>query len=308
MQEQRNKKLKENLEYLISRMQEIKEIDAEIKISVYDLESGVSANVGGDSPGWAASTIKLPIMVDAIRQIGLGTLSLNSKIRTDHGLILEPYDFYSKVEDGTMASLSSLLYYMMVQSDNTATNMIARRLGIPNINRTMKNLGMKRSMLGHLLCRGAKRYRSYFNRDGSNITTPNDMVRLMRQIYDSRLHGLSRFERNLARAIMAETSASYLNKGPFKDAEIHAKVGFIHDSSAGLDVHETGIINNHLIVSVMLNKIDQNKIKNNLPIEISNEFFIPSYSSTPINDVYELLMRAVGREFGYGQNPKNALA
>jgi beta-lactamase class A len=267
-----NKDLNKKLEELIESMQNQEKLDADIKISVYDTSTKLSASVRGDQPGWAASIIKVPIMIEAFKQIEEGLITPQTKIRTQKRFILEEYDALSKAKEGVYIELPPLIYTMIVASDNTATNMIANRLGIIKINNTMQELEMKKSMLGHLLCPGAPRYKSSFNPDGSNITCPDDMVLLFRHIYDKELNILYPRVKSLSDKVLSFTNSSFLSVGLMGQQQIKAKAGLIYDSAAGGDIHEVGIINNHLIVCVMLNKINQKSLKQskiapNLPLQ-----------------------------------------
>jgi beta-lactamase class A len=150
---------------------------------------------------------------------------------------------------------------MIVQSDNEATNILANYMGIEEVNNRIWNLGLNKTMLGHLLCPGAQRYTKDFNPDGSNITCTDDMVSAMRHIYDRKFSKLNTDSRLLSKIIMSNTHPYYMNNERFKHSKINSKVGMISDEENGDDIHEVGIIDNHLIVSIMMNKIGQNKIK-----------------------------------------------
>ena len=257
----RNEGLRKNLEDTIQYFKENDKFDGEIKISVYDIKSKLAASVNGNKSGWAASIIKVPIMVEALRQLDLGLIPYDCKIRTNHKFILETYDALSKYRDGIYVGLPLLFYQMIVHSDNTATNMIADRIGINNINQTMQQLGMKKSMLGHLLCPGVPRYTSDFNTDGSNITCADDMALVFRHIYDPEFSSLTPRVRQLADVVLSNTSGGMLRGKYFSKSRIKSKIGSISDPTDGSDLHDVGIIDNHLIVSIMLNKVGQKKLR-----------------------------------------------
>ena len=48
----------------------------------------------------------------------------------------------------------------------------------------------------------------------------------------------------------------------FKQRDIKSKEGIISDIKDGNDMHGVGIIDNHLIVSIMMNKVGQNNGRN----------------------------------------------
>jgi beta-lactamase class A len=299
--------LKNDLEYAVNTMKSDYGVDADIKVSVYDIRDKLSVNVRGDISGWAASTIKLPIMVGVLRDVESGRHNLLDKLVVDHRLVLEKYDYFSRVPDGSLATISSLLYEMIVNSDNTATNILLKDIGIEEVNNMMWDMGMKRSMIGHLLCPGVPRYISSFNPDGSNITCPNDMVEFMRNIYDPNITFLSPLVKGISDTILSATHPSFFSFGGFPSHKIKTKSGVIHDEKAGDDMHETGIIDDHLIVSIMLNKIGQNKTR----AETLAGYFIPQRgevisevpdSLTPVHEVYSCLLEIINRNVKLGQS------
>lgn len=222
------------------------------KISVYDLENKVSANVNGDQIGWAASIIKLPILVAASQEIVKGKLGLKEELVVNPKFQLEYYDLTSSHPRGTKLPVYALLDYMMTLSDNEATNMLANRIGIEKINEYIWKWGMKNTMLGHLLCPKVPRYTSSFNPDGSNITTPEDMTLILKHIYNPKSRVLGKNVKRLSDIILSLTSAPQINFDRTKTSK--GKNGYIHDPKDGADIHEVGIIEDKLIVSVMINK------------------------------------------------------
>ncbi len=304
---EKSQALRRDLESVIGNLKK-SDVDADVKVSVYDIKTRISAHVNGRDSGWAASVIKVPIMVATLQKVEKGFISFDTDLAVDHDLILEPYDQISKLPNGSLVPVQKLLDTMMIHSDNTATNMLARRVGIQYINRMMWDLGMNQSMLGHLLCPDTKRYTSDFNSDGSNLLCTRDMAILMRNIYDQDYSELSKFVRSYSDRIFSQTHAGYIRKPPFLGSKIKAKVGFISDPRDGSDMHETGIIDNRLIVSIMLNKIDQNRILATRPSneELGSALYSGSFFQmkrrTPVDLVYAEVMRCIGKHFGYKNN------
>ncbi len=244
--------LKTNLTKTVNKLNN-KDFDGEIKLSIYDIKTASSFDINGDSSGWAASIIKFPIMIAAMKEISNNNLNLEEKLIVDHKFTLERTDMISCIPNGALIPLPELVCEMIVNSDNEATNMIANRIGIETINNFMWDINMNNSMLGHLLCPKVPRYSSEFNKDGSNITTPNDMVKALRQVYDSKCSKLDANTRTLSDYFFKYTERN----------KIKFKIGFISDDDYGDDVHEVGIIEDRLIYAIMINKVGQKAIKKN---------------------------------------------
>jgi len=250
--------LKQDLEEVIQDAKS-KGLDAEIKVGVYDINTGIKASVNGDKCGWAASIIKLPVMISTLQEVEKNHLSLKTELPINHKFMLEKDDYVSGLPEGSSLPVLHLLYHMIVSSDNEATNILANEIGGPvRINKSAKRLGLKRTMLGHLLCPGVPRYTSKFNPDGSNITNPDNMVRLMRHIYDPSYFKISEGIKETSDYILSLTKSWFLNTGKFKKSKTKSKIGFISDDEDGDDIHEIGIIDDSLIVCLMANKIGQN--------------------------------------------------
>ena len=242
--------LKKSLNNIVDKLKR-QGFDGQPKISIYDINTGISLDINGDSPGWAASIIKFPIMIAAMNEVSKGNLKLEEKLAIDHKFRLELDDTISNIPNGELVSLPELMCEMIVNSDNEATNMIANRIGVETINNFMWNIDMNKTMLGHLLCPNVPRYTSEFNKDGSNITTPNDMVKSLRQVYDLKTSKLDDKTRILS---------DYFFKYTQRDG-IKFKIGYISDIEYGDDVHEVGIIDDRIIYAIMINKVGQKEIK-----------------------------------------------
>jgi beta-lactamase class A len=90
----------------------------------------------------AASTIKVPVMVEVFEQMSKGRVSLNQTVH----LMASVRDWgWGELCDAPLGSgytVSTLLWKMITQSDNTATNMLIRLVGRQSINVTMHGLGL----------------------------------------------------------------------------------------------------------------------------------------------------------------------
>lgn len=248
-------KLKDTLEKVVANLS--KGFSGEIKVSVYDVSTGINAQVNGNKSGWAASIIKVPVMVAAIDQIEQGKLSLEEQLQVNHKFTLETYDYASKQPQGSFIPVYKLIHTMIVNSDNEATNMLLNKMGVPEFNQFIWSLGMDNTMLGHLLCSNVDRYCSDINEDGSNITCTDDMVKILRHIYDPKFSKISAFSRGLSDLFMTPTNSANFKHAGFALSNVKAKIGLIHDPIDGTDIHEVGIVDDRIIIAIMMNKVGQ---------------------------------------------------
>jgi len=144
-----------------------------IALDVLDLNTGYHAGLNAGRSMPAASTIKLPVMVEVFNQLQAGRFDLNHRV----ALHASDRDYGSGVlcdaRVGSSYPVSTLLEKMIDISDNTATNMLIRLVGRPNINREMAELGLAHTHLA-----------GYVRTDDWAIrrtlrTSPSDLVRLL---------------------------------------------------------------------------------------------------------------------------------
>ncbi|HEX3670106.1 MAG TPA: serine hydrolase [Candidatus Cybelea sp.] len=148
-------------------------LPAAIALDVFDINTGYNAGFNAARSMPAASTIKVPVMVEVFAQLEAGRFDLQRRI------MLEPGDKdYGSGElcdapVGTTYSVADLLAKMIDISDNTATNMLIRLVGRHSINRQMNDLGLSRTHLG-----GDVRTDGWAIRQ-SLRTSPADLVHLL---------------------------------------------------------------------------------------------------------------------------------
>jgi beta-lactamase class A len=128
----------------------------------------------------AASTAKIPVMVELYRQIDAGKRALTDRhtLRQEDrapgsGVILH-------LHDGIEFTLRDLVYLMISISDNTATNILIDTAGMPQINATMRQLGMAGSALGRKMGLGRQPGQE------ENWATPNDYAALIGALLENR--------------------------------------------------------------------------------------------------------------------------
>jgi len=144
-----------------------------VGVAVQDIATGVTTgvNLGAEMP--AASTIKIPVMVEVFRQLVAGKFDLNKKLH----LLRSDKDWGSgdlcDARVGSSYTVSRLLSLMIDVSDNTATNMLIRLVGRQHINETMAEYGLTHTRL-----------RDFIRSEGPSIrwtlrSSPADMAHLL---------------------------------------------------------------------------------------------------------------------------------
>jgi beta-lactamase class A len=127
-----------------------------------------------------ASSIKLTILLELMRQAQEGKLALDEKhtLRRSEMTVGDTEPILTMLGDGTVSlSLRDLAIFMVVLSDNTATNVLIDRLGMDNINGGIARLGLKETKLRRRMIdlEAAKQ-------GNENVSTPREMLTLLEKV------------------------------------------------------------------------------------------------------------------------------
>jgi beta-lactamase class A len=149
--------------------------------AVKDLASGETFLRLPDTVFPQASSIKLTILLELMRQAQEGKLSLEEKhtLRRSEMTVGDTEPILTMLGDGTVTlSLHDLAIFMVVLSDNTATNILIDRLSMDNINDGLTRLGLKETKLRrHMIDLEAAR------KGNENVSTPREMLTLIEKVH-----------------------------------------------------------------------------------------------------------------------------
>ncbi|MEI7701775.1 MAG: serine hydrolase [Planctomycetia bacterium] len=157
----------------------------EVAIAVRHLESGEEYFERADEVQPTASLIKLAVMVTAYRQSDSGLLNLQDLIELKasdkvpgSGILTTHFS------EGLKISLRDTVRLMIRDSDNTATNLVVQRIGLPSIAACMQELGYPETRLNSLVYRGdttiaPERSRLF----GLGSTTARETLALLQSIH-----------------------------------------------------------------------------------------------------------------------------
>lgn len=162
------------------------------KVSIYarNLTTGATYDLGGETRVNTASTIKLPILIGVYTAVQSGkahwtdTSELTKENKVGGSGVL------AEMSDGSKIPLRDLIRYMMLLSDNSATNMVLDHVSGNDVNATMEKLGIKSTRsLRKILKGSAPEGVSDAGRDPANrgfgigVATPREMVSLLERLY-----------------------------------------------------------------------------------------------------------------------------
>jgi beta-lactamase class A len=162
---------------------------AEVGVAYRMLDGSAELFIEADKSFHAASTMKVPIMIELFRQAEAGTLNLSDTIvvRNEFKSIVDgsPYklsegddsdlEVYANV--GKPMTLRALNEAMITVSSNFAANILIERVGAENVRATVKKLGAD----GMLVLRGVEDQKA-FDKGMNNATTARALLVLFEKL------------------------------------------------------------------------------------------------------------------------------
>ena len=133
------------MERLRGALQEIAQrFPGDVGVYVHHIESGMATGVDEDTPYGMASTYKVPILVELMTRVDAGDLRLDDRVEVQaedqhigSGLISALW------APGIEMSLRNVATFMIILSDNSATDILIDRLGADRITARTRALGFQ---------------------------------------------------------------------------------------------------------------------------------------------------------------------
>ena len=141
-------------ELLRSMLPRLASMPGEVSVFGKDLTTDEACAFQADLPLVAASVIKIPILVEAFRQAREGTVSMDEEFSIRPEQKMPSCGALTYLHDGLRVTLRDLCVLMIILSDNTATNILIDRLGMENVNQTLRRLGLAKTTLRRKLFDG----------------------------------------------------------------------------------------------------------------------------------------------------------
>lgn len=149
-------------------------------VHVLDLTDGTRFAVRDDLVFPQASSIKIPILLELFRRAESEPdllerrVEMTDEVRTGGSGVLQYL-----TDGGSALSLEDYAVYMILYSDNTATNVLIDALGMDAVNALSASLGATRTLLQRKMIRPEESARG-----NENLSTPSDAARIMERLVD----------------------------------------------------------------------------------------------------------------------------
>ena len=163
-------------------------IQASWGIYVKSLETGEEIALDADRQMETMSTIKIPLMVEALEQVKAGKFKLTDKYTFVEADSQPGTGTIQRLDPGAVMTVKDLVTMMIIVSDNTATEVLFRMVGGPEaVNARMDAAGLKNTRAMNVPSKWFPQLRAaasteQFYRDGKypfGLSTPREMGRLL---------------------------------------------------------------------------------------------------------------------------------
>ena len=166
---------------------------AEVSVAYRTLDGRSELLIDADRTFHAASTMKVPVMIELFRQAHAGLLALDDPlpvVNRFHSIVDGSQYAMSEADAadkdvvaalGRTLSLRQLCEAMITVSSNFATNLLIEKLGAENIRQTVRSLGAE----GMHVLRGVEDQKA-FDRGLNNTTTARALLVLLERVAQGR--------------------------------------------------------------------------------------------------------------------------
>lgn len=195
-------------------------IDGTAEMYYRNLVTGEEWAYHADAPVNAASVIKIPVMIEAFAQMQSGALNAQERFTLRDADRLPSCGALKALHEGIELTAMDLIQLMIILSDNTATNMLTRRIGRENVNARLEALGLSQTRMRRLL----------FDREAGarglkNTVTAREIGDLLERMYRGEL-------------IDTESCAAMLEI--LRDQRLNGKMPFFLHAQGIACAHKTG--------------------------------------------------------------------
>jgi beta-lactamase class A len=167
----------------------VERFDGVMGVAIVDLTDGRTILRNADRVFPTASSIKIAILLELYHQDQEARAGAQGKAKLDDIYTFDPKELveFSQIMAGltpgvTRVTNHDLAQFMVAVSDNTAANILIDRVGKDNVNVMLRGLGLTKTMLRRKMMDFAAA-----RRGEENVSTPQEMARLLEPIYKGRL-------------------------------------------------------------------------------------------------------------------------
>lgn len=215
-------------------IEKLKNISGDVSLYYKNLTTGITITYNEDKPMMAASVIKLTVLIECFNQIKKGIISRDDIFITKEEEKVPSCGALNYMRENLKVTLEDLYTLMIILSDNYATNMLIDKLGMHNINKTIKEIGLKNTILNRKMFDGEKAALGL-----ENYVSAGDIGFLLESMYNKEL-----IDKKSSEEMISILKNQRLNgKIPFLLQSVNPKVLIAHKTGEDTNItHDVGIV------------------------------------------------------------------
>ena len=238
--------------------------EANVSIIVKDLTNDILLiNYKGDDQVQSASVIKVIILLASLKKIEENQYSLKDRIKLKDNNIVD----FSTIKDEGLESytIEELLKWMIITSDNSATNELIDWLGFEYINNLCLQLNLKSTKLQ----RKMMDFKS-ISAGKDNFTSSEDMLKVMELLYSNKFISAD-ISNYIINILMQQRDFNLLNRYICDDIKIAHKTGDLYSVTNDIGIVYLDTIDYY--IGIFINKSMDTNYAQKLIGEISKKIY-----------------------------------
>ncbi len=147
---EKSKKSSSNTELTKLRSEILKtarDVKGQLGLYMKHVESGREMAIDADKIFPLGSVFKIPIMVEVYRQVNEGLISMDEKIKLENRNYCIGSGILQYLSPGLELTIRDLITLMIIATDNTASEMLWKRIGIQRVNMLIRELGLAKTSI-----------------------------------------------------------------------------------------------------------------------------------------------------------------
>lgn len=124
-----------------------KDVKGQMGLYMKHVETGKQISIEGDKIFPLGSVFKMPLMVEVFRQAEEGLISMDEKLKLEVRNYCIGSGILQYLTPGLELTVKDLVTLMIIATDNTASEMLWKRIGIQRVNMLIRELGLAKTSI-----------------------------------------------------------------------------------------------------------------------------------------------------------------
>ena len=124
-----------------------KEVKGQMGLYMKHVESGKQISIDGDKIYPLGSVFKMPLMVEVFRQADSGLISMDEKLKLEARNYCIGSGILQYLSPGLELTVRDLVTLLIIATDNTASEILWKRIGIQRVNMLIRELGLAKTSI-----------------------------------------------------------------------------------------------------------------------------------------------------------------